>query len=371
MYSTLCRCISAAKLQKKAGILGCYLFFYYFCSVNGRISWIDWAKAMAVCAVVFCHLPQSQEYFYFRYAQSCVITVFFFVSGYLKKDRGSTAANWRKYWYALILPYIVYNILVYPAWMAKYYMMNGGMPALTDALKPVAGALLLQHQASFAEPLNGPLWYLPAVLAMHLAIDCCRKGPWLHGVMTALCVVSFFLYAANKYWEFWPQLTPMGIIRRLPYYYLGYLMARRSFHLPTDTRRLTVVALLSAVASLLLFHWHLHEQRFLLHIALFYLVNICFLVAVLAVCRLLGGYRPVPVVNLSVGTLAVVGLHSPLVSMANWLTGVCHDGYRWYEAVAVTLVIVALIYPVILFGKQRMPVMVGKVHQSHNQIYNT
>ena len=110
--------------------------------MNERISWIDWAKAMAVCAVVFCHLPQSQEFFYFRYAQSCVITVFFFISGYLKKDRGSTAANWRKYWYALILPYIVYNILVYPVWMAKYYIMNGGMPALTDAMRPVVGALL-------------------------------------------------------------------------------------------------------------------------------------------------------------------------------------------------------------------------------------
>ena len=36
----------------------------YFCSMKERINWIDWAKALAVCSVVFCHLPQSQEWFY-------------------------------------------------------------------------------------------------------------------------------------------------------------------------------------------------------------------------------------------------------------------------------------------------------------------
>lgn len=72
-----------------------------------RINWIDWTKAMAVTTVVFCHLPQSQEWFYFRYVQVCIITVFFFISGYLKKDRGSDKENWRKYWHGLILPYLI------------------------------------------------------------------------------------------------------------------------------------------------------------------------------------------------------------------------------------------------------------------------
>ena len=44
-----------------------------------RINWIDWAKAIAVCSIVFCHLPQSQEWFYFRYMQATTITIFFFM----------------------------------------------------------------------------------------------------------------------------------------------------------------------------------------------------------------------------------------------------------------------------------------------------
>ena len=57
--------------------------------MKARINWIDWAKAWAAATVVFCHLPQSPESFYFRYLQAVIISIFFFISGYLKRDRGS------------------------------------------------------------------------------------------------------------------------------------------------------------------------------------------------------------------------------------------------------------------------------------------
>ena len=151
-----------------------------------RINWIDWAKALAVCCVVFCHLPQSQDWFYYRYLQADIITIFFFISGYLKKDHGSDKANWQKYWHSLILPYLLYNAIVYPYWLVKFFMLNGGMPDLFQAMRPIFGALLFEHENSFCEPLNGPLWYLPAILFMHITIDLCRKTKYQHVIMISL-----------------------------------------------------------------------------------------------------------------------------------------------------------------------------------------
>jgi hypothetical protein len=139
-----------------------------------RVNWIDWAKTMAVCSVVFCHLPQSQEWFYYRYLQAVTITIFFFISGFLKKDHGNHQANWKKYWHGLILPYMLYNAIVYPYWLLRYYLQYHGMPDATEALKPIIGTLLFEHQGPFAEPLNGSLWYLPAILFMHIIIDLCH-----------------------------------------------------------------------------------------------------------------------------------------------------------------------------------------------------
>lgn len=225
-----------------------------------RINWIDWAKALAVASVVFCHLPQSQEWFYYRYLLAVTIVIFIFLSDYLKKDRGSDKENWKKYWHGLIVPYILYNAIVYPYWLAKFYLQHGNIPDLLQALRPIFGA------------------------------------------------------------------------------------------------------------SLLLFAWHLDAffgGQHLLHIILFYPVNIGFLFGVMYGCKLVDRCRSSIVTNLSIGTLVIIGLHIVAVTIANYAIGYLFDikegiCYQWYEALPVTLVIVALLYPIILFAKKHCPVLIGR-----------
>ena len=333
-----------------------------------RINWIDWAKALAACTVVFVHLPQSQEWFYHRYIQGVFIVFFFFASGYLKKDRGSAKENWKKYGYGLIIPYFLYNAIIYPYWLLKYYLTHHAMPDIFAAMRPVIGTLLLQHESSIAEPLDGPLWYLPAILIMHIIIDLCRKTKHQHLIMITLCIISFFLYAANKYWYFAPNLTPMGIMRNLPYYYLGYVMGQHQLFRETKPWRDFIGCILCFSASILFFAWHLqafYAGQHLLHIVLFYPVNIGFLFGALYGCKCLNSIHSKVIINLSIGTLVVVGLHIVLITIANYafehllqLNGtIC---YHWYEALPVTLIIVALLYPIILWGKHHAPMIVGR-----------
>ena len=336
-----------------------------------RINWIDWAKALAAITVVFCHLPQSQEWFYFRYLQACVITIFFFLSGYLKKDRGSEKENWRKYWHGLILPYIIYNVLFYPYWMIRFYLRNGAMPDLFAAMKPIIGALLFEHSNDFAEPLNGPLWYLPAILIMHVIIDQCRKTRYQHQILILLCIASFFLYAANTYWMFLPNLTPMGIFRRLPYYYLGYVMGQRELFRSIHTLKNLSLSIILFSLSVILFSWHLYEKVFILHIALFYPVNFCFLFSVLYGCKALNNIRINFIVNLSIGTLVIIGMHWILIGCINQvverISGINDvPCYQWHEALPIAFLITSMLYPVILFGLRRAPALIGKTISCQN-----
>ena len=324
-----------------------------------RIYWIDWAKAMAVCCVVFCHLPQSQEYFYYRFLQASTITIFFFISGYLKKDRGSDKENWKKYWHGLILPYIIYNVIVYPYWLIKYYLLNGGgMPDLLTALKPITGALLFEHEGTFAEPLNGPLWYLPAILFMHVTIDLCCKTKYTHVIMIGLCIISFILYAANKQWEFIHSMTPMGIFRRLPYYYIGYVMGRNGLFKDISFKKDIIGFACLFSLSFFFFYLHLHEERTLPHVILFYPFNICFLFGFLYVCKLLSNVWSDIITNISVGTLLIIGLHFPLIGAYNYILKI--SSYEWYEALPTALLITAILYPLIIYSKNHIPSLLGK-----------
>ena len=341
-----------------------------------RINWIDWAKALAVMTVVFCHLPQSQEWYYYRFLQACIITIFFFLSGYLKKDRGSDKENWKKYWQGLILPYLIYNAIVYPYWLLKYYLQHGAIPNLFEAMRPIFGALLFQHENAFCEPLNGPLWYLPAILLMHITLDLSRKTKRLHWMMTILCIVSVFLYGLNNKYLLMPNLTPIGFLRGLPFYYLGYLMNRTRGTVPSVSSvanyRGTVPLVLGCVSmltlSILFFLWHMqtfYSGDHMLHIALFYPVNLCFLFGVLFGCKFLDGIRLGFITNLSIGTLVIIGLHAPVISLINFvLEHILHiQGticYQWYEALPVALLITTLLYPVILWGKKYAPILLGR-----------
>lgn len=332
--------------------------------MNGHINWIDWAKAFAVCSVVFCHLPQSQEWFYYRYMQATTITVFFFVSGYLKKDHGSMSANWKRYWSGLIAPYLLYNVLMYPYWFVRYYLQHG-MPNMFAAMKPVIGAILFEHENAWAEPLNGPLWYLPAILIMHLIIDGCRKTKHLHLIMIGLCIVSYFLYAANKEFEFLPNLTPMGLFRRLPYYYLGYVMGQQKLFRDIKPQREILLLIGCFAMSLIFFEWHLHENRILIHAVLFYPVNIGLLFALLCFCKLLDHWHWSFITNLSIGTLVIIGVHIIPIGIVNFVVehqrGLAeYAGYYWYEALLITIFIIALLYPIILFAKKHAPMLIGK-----------
>ena len=332
-----------------------------------RLIWIDWAKAMAVCCVVFCHLPQSQDWFYYRFLQANIITIFFFISGYLKKDHGSDKANWQKYRNSLILPYLFYNTIVYPYWLVKFYMLNSGMPDFFQAMRPIFGALLFEHENAFCEPLNGPLWYLPAILFMHITIDLCRKTRYLHQIMILLCVLSFILYAANKYYYFAPNLTPMGIMRNIPYYYIGYVFGQKHLFRGSQQKRDIIGCILCLSISVLLFAWHLnafYAGQHLWHIILFYPSNIGLLFGILLGCKLLCHYKPQVIINLSIGTLVIIGLHIVFITVINYILEYVQNinetiCYHWYEALPITIAIVGILYPLIILG-EKYTILLGK-----------
>ena len=168
----------------------------------------------------------------------------------------------------------------------------------------------------------------------------------------------------NKSWNYLPNLTYIGFISRLPIYYIGYALQQRNMYLGTNLKRDLATFIGGLSLSLLLFYWHLHESRFLLHIALFYPVIICFIFGILSGCKLLDGIKSNVITNLSIGTLVIVGLHYPIVSLVNFgfenllkIDDIC---YQWYEALLLASGICALLYPIILFGKKQIPAMLGK-----------
>ena len=149
---------------------------------------------------------------------------------------------------------------------------------------------------------------------------------------------------------------------------MGYLFGQyhlfRKCHLRWDC--IGCIACLSA--SILLFAWHLeafYAGQHILHIALFYPINVLFLFGVLYGCKVLNRFGWEFITNLSIGTLVIIGLHIMLVTVVNFTLekAVGINGticYQWYTALPTAIVIIAILYPIILWAKDQAPILIGR-----------
>ena len=157
-------------------------------------------------------------------------------------------------------------------------------------------------------------------------------------------------------------------MRNLPYYYIGYLFGQNQLFRSTNLKRDTIGCIVFLSSSILFFAWHLdafYANKHMLHIVLFYPANICFIFGVLYGCKMLNCLKSPIITNISIGTLVVVGLHIVLVTIVNFIiehllhiSGVIC--YQWYEALPIAILIIAILYPLIIWSIKRCPILVGK-----------
>ena len=328
-----------------------------------RINWIDWAKAFCMTVVVFCHLPQQEDTFYLQYLASVILSTFFFISGYLKKKNLSLKESAKKYGYSLLIPYIIYNAIYYPYWLIKFYIEHGGI-TWNDAIKPIIGTILGQLNSSFSCELNGVTWFLIALFLMHILTDVLNRNEHGKSIMLILSIITMILYGANKYYHYAPYITYHGFIRCLCFFFLGNLFQQwnylKSTYLPKD---LTIGAT-ALLLSLILFYWHINEDRFILHITLYYVVNLISVFAFVYLSRSLNNIKSSLITLISIGTLLIFGLHRMMIGIIDFaiekVLNASNITYNWIECLTITISIFLLICPMIIFIQSNCKILIGK-----------
>ena len=313
--------------------------------------------------VIFCHLPQQEETFYLQYLASVILSSFFFVSGYLKKPMISQKETIKKYGYSLLIPYLIYNAIYYPYWMAKYYIEHGGIN-FTDSLKPICGTALLQLNSSFSCELNGVTWFLPALFLMHWITDICNRQKHGKTIMLILTIISIILYGANKFYHYAPFITYHGFIRCLCFFFMGNLFQQAGYLKALNLHKDLFIGTSALLLSLSLFYWHIHEGHFILHIILYYIVNSFSVFGIIYLCRGLNSIRLHFVTLISIGTMLIFGLHRILIGLIDFsiekTLSLSDISYDWHKGIIITLTIEILLLPLILWAQKHYPILLGK-----------
>ena len=327
-----------------------------------RINWIDWAKAFCMTVVVFCHLPQQEDTFYLQYLASVILSTFFFISGYLKKPTESISQSAKKYGYSLLIPYLIYNAIYYPYWFAKFYIEHGSI-TWNEAMKPITGTMLGQLNSSFSCELNGVTWFLIALFLMHILTDMLNKSKYGKSFMLILSITTMILYGANKYYHYAPYITYHGFIRCLCFFFLGNLFQQWNYLKLLNIRRDLAIGTTTLLASLILFYWHINEERFVLHITLYYVVNLISVFAFIYLSRALNNIKSQPITLISTGTLVIFGIHRMMIGIIDYIIEkvfhITDITYNWTECLIIALAIELILLPIII-QRDKWPILFGK-----------
>lgn len=151
---------------------------------SGRIVWVDYARALAILAVVLCHATESayrmnlegvgQAAWFSQAAAFTLFTIgrigvplFLFMSGYLMLDRSyglkDCSRFWRSKWCGLLLATEVWVVLY-------YFFLN-----ITQG-RPFSLSLLICNML-FLEPVGmGHMWYMPMIIGLYLFLPFIANG---------------------------------------------------------------------------------------------------------------------------------------------------------------------------------------------------
>ena len=306
--------------------------------------------------VVFCHLPQQEDTFYLQYLASVILSTFFFISGYLKKQNLTLKESAKKYGYSLIIPYIIYNVIYYPYWLVKFYIEHGDI-TFSDAIKPIIGTLLGQFNSSSSCELNGVTWFLIALFIMHLLTDILNKHKYGMPIMLMLSIITMILYGANKYYHYTSYITYHGLIRCLCFFFLGNLYQQWGRLKQQQFRKDLFIGTTVLLASLILFYWHINENNFILHITLYYVVNFISVYAFIYLAKSLNNIKSRIITLISIGTMLIFGLHRIIIGFIDFGIEIVISQkdiiYDWYQCLIIALAIEFILIPVIIKKKHK------------------
>lgn len=332
--------------------------------IPNRLNWIDWAKALAITFVVYGHIPAEEGDFLHSYITSFHMPLFFFISGYLTKKEYMGKTTLIKYWHTLIIPYLCYNIIFYPYWTIKFTIDHPTVEWF-DYIRPLIGTAMLQIKTPFNDYLNGVTWFIAALFMMKIILSICNKYNMGKYVINLLVIITALFYIANEFNLYITGLIPVNFTRCFPFFILGYYCRQKNYiseKVKKNDIAICIVGLLIGVISYTIVR---HGHNIPLYGISFWMMCLSSIIGFFSLCKLLDGVRSKIIEDISIGTIVIMGLHWMFIGTTNFvLSKLLHINgnitYSPFFVILLSLVFIALEYPIILLFKNKFPFMLGK-----------
>lgn len=188
-----------------------------------EIKWIDWAKFLGIFLVILGHVLQRVpgwndceiinlwDWIYLFH-----MPLFFVLSGYLYKQ--SSNPGYRKIFYALIIPYLLYQLLYMPLWNWKALYAEEGATLFFG--KHILGILMGDgYETPYSLYSCLPCWFIVSIIQLRLIFYFIKINRTSTLILMAGSVLFLYL---RKSLGFDLYCCLDSTIMAIPYYLAGY-----------------------------------------------------------------------------------------------------------------------------------------------------
>lgn len=147
-------------------------------------------------------------------------------------------------------------------------------------------------------------------------------------------------------------------------FFLGNLFQQWNYLKSLNLKKDFAIGTTTLILSLILFYWHINEEHFILHITLYYVVNLVSVYAFIYLSRSLNNIKSRIITLISIGTLLIFGLHRMMIGVIDFgIEKVFHRPniiYNWSECLLIALMIELFWGQTIQYFQNHYPILLGK-----------
>lgn len=321
---------------------------------KGRVDYIDLMKGLTILWIIWIH-SDHPDFDYYR------TPVFFFISGIFFK-LSDIKSFFVKRWRTIVVPFLFFYLLcvplscLYEIWEYRTWDISF-LSRVTDLFYIESGIEGFK--------VNPPLWFLMALLWMHLfAFAIFRLPKW--AILSIACLSIFFQQTFNTGFP-----TPLAINNALMwfgYFAIGYLSGKSLIgYLSSTKRKISVFSatLLTVIAFMVYDYLDLPDWHRLAWNAKL----LAFMACYMSFFSFFDGRRELELLRFfGQNSMIVLGGHywivRPITHLFNTWTGTANI---WLGLLASVITAILLI-PVIRLMNSRIPYLIGK--PSNSMLYS-
>ena len=324
---------------------------------NSRIIWIDWAKAIGIMIVVFCHVPQYDT-LENRFLHLMQMPLFFMLSGYLHKVPESLFISFKKYWKTLLIPYGLFQLIFIP-----YFLIREKFDGIY--LADIFHSIVVPFFKCFiGTPLDGPTWFIYALFIMKIFADITIKRKHKNAYILFLCGLSIYfscLFNSDSITNI--SFTIDSLFDFLPFFFMGYYLKRSQCFIDTTRCNISKNLFFSfsfLLTSLIILTYS--QNSYVYERLIFYIVGIFGSFFIIFLCKCFTNKSVIEMI--SSGTIVILGMHWMFIGALNVIFEkvllVSHGIlYTTIQAVLIVCFITFINYYIIAFCKRHFVIILG------------